>query len=256
MNDVIIASSQADAEAADKVVAHHAAMAGQLGLLVARLEGATTATDALKAQDDVVAWARAELVPHALAEEQSFYPAAATLPEYKVLIEAMMAEHKVIVGLVDAIERATRPTQAISAAGGLLTLFESHVDKENSLVLPALVSATDHAMADLLEKMHEALPAEPAAAESTGGCGGNCACGESDGAELPVLDATTIPHAIRHATIFGALAGVRAGDGMVLRAPHDPLPLLAQLEEREPGAFEVSYLVEGPEVWDLQLVRR
>ena len=42
----------------------------------------------------------------------------------------------------------------------------------------------------------------------------------------------------------------------VLVAPHDPLPLLAQLEQRAPQQFEVSYLERGPEAWRIQLVRR
>jgi uncharacterized protein (DUF2249 family) len=96
--------------------------------------------------------------------------------------------------------------------------------------------------------------AEPA--ERQGGCGGHCSCGEVDSAEYPELDARTVPHAIRHATIFGALDGVAPGGGMVLVAPHDPLPLLAQLEERAPQRFEVSYLERGPEAWRIQLVRR
>lgn len=90
--------------------------------------------------------------------------------------------------------------------------------------------------------------------EGTGGCGGNCTCGQNAPA-LPELDATLIPPAIRHASIFGALASLTAGQGMILKAPHNPLPLLAQLEERAPGAFEVTYLDEGPEAWRLQLVR-
>lgn len=261
MSDVIIASNQADAEAAEQVVAHHAAMQGQLGLLVARLEAASTGTEALQARDAIVSWARAELVPHAMAEEEVLYAAAATLPAHRVLVEAMIAEHRLLASLIEAVADAGHPVTAISAAGGLHTLLDAHVDKENSLILPALVSSPDHSLADLLHQMHAALPPvadEPAvqAAQASGGCGGNCACGESDGPDLPVLDATQIPHAIRHATIFGALDAVGSGDGMVLRAPHDPLPLLAQLEERSPGAFSVSYLVEGPEVWDLQLVRR
>ena len=93
------------------------------------------------------------------------------------------------------------------------------------------------------------------ASASTGGCGGACSCGETDGADLPELDARTVPHAIRHATIFGALDAVRAGGGMVLVAPHDPLPLLKQLEGRAPGAFAVDYLERGPEAWRLAFVR-
>ena len=82
-----------------------------------------------------------------------------------------------------------------------------------------------------------------------------CACGCAD-EELPELDARAIPHAIRHATIFGALGAVKPGGAMVLVAPHDPKPLLAQIAEREGDAIEVSYLEEGPEAWRLKFTRR
>ncbi|GAB2869938.1 DUF2249 domain-containing protein [Nocardioides pacificus] len=98
--------------------------------------------------------------------------------------------------------------------------------------------------------------------KKTGGCGGgnggggsSCGCSEVESGH-PELDARLVPHAIRHATIFGALSGVAPGAGMVLVAPHDPLPLLAQLEDREPGAFDISYVERGPEAWKIQLVRR
>ncbi|HEY0902783.1 MAG TPA: DUF2249 domain-containing protein [Marmoricola sp.] len=88
------------------------------------------------------------------------------------------------------------------------------------------------------------------------GCGGHsCSCGESDGPELPELDARSIPHAIRHATIFGALEAVAPGGGLVLVAPHDPLPLLAQIEQRWSNRFTVDYLERGPEAWRLAFVR-
>lgn len=80
-----------------------------------------------------------------------------------------------------------------------------------------------------------------------------CACGDDHG--TPELDARVIPHAIRHATIFGALSAVPSGGAMVLVAPHDPKPLLAQIAEREGGAIEVTYLESGPEAWRLRLAR-
>ncbi|MEI2732237.1 MAG: DUF2249 domain-containing protein [Dermatophilaceae bacterium] len=82
-----------------------------------------------------------------------------------------------------------------------------------------------------------------------------CTCGHEDHAD-PELDARTIPHAIRHGAILGALAQVRPGAAMVLVAPHNPLPLLAQITEREGDAVSVSYLQEGPEAWRLRLARR
>lgn len=110
---------------------------------------------------------------------------------------------------------------------------------------------------------HDEAPAQ-AVAESAGGCGcGSGGCGggaaaasEPAEASRPVLDARQVPHNIRHATVFGALDAVRAGAGLELIAPHDPLPLLAQIDEREPGAFTVTYLERGPEVWRIALDRR
>lgn len=82
-----------------------------------------------------------------------------------------------------------------------------------------------------------------------------CNCGHEHGE--PELDARAIPHAIRHATIFGALSAVQPGNSLILIAPHDPLPLLAQIHEREgEGAIEVSYLERGPEAWRLRLARQ
>jgi uncharacterized protein (DUF2249 family) len=95
--------------------------------------------------------------------------------------------------------------------------------------------------------IHKSAPAEP---ESSG-----CACGHSNDNEI-VLDVRTIPHAIRHATIFGAIGAIASGFSLDLVADHNPLPLLAQLDQRNPGEFAVSYLEEGPEVWKLRLTRQ
>ena len=78
----------------------------------------------------------------------------------------------------------------------------------------------------------------------------------ASGAEgLPELDARVIPHAIRHGAVFGALGQVPVGKAMVLVAPHDPLPLLAQIQDREGAAVEFSYLQRGPDAWRLKLAR-
>lgn len=82
-----------------------------------------------------------------------------------------------------------------------------------------------------------------------------CACGDAHSHELPELDARAIPHAIRHASIFGALDSVTSGGGLVLVAPHDPLPLLDQARARYGDAFQVTYLQRGPEAWKLQFLR-
>jgi uncharacterized protein (DUF2249 family) len=87
------------------------------------------------------------------------------------------------------------------------------------------------------------------------GCGGACGCGGAATSD-PMLDVRQLPHALRHGMVFGALDALPAGGAVVLVAPHDPLPLLAQLAERRPDAFDVTYLQAGPSEWRLRLARR
>jgi len=259
MDHVAIASSEADARAAEAVEAHHAEMAGALALKVESLSAAARAgrqIDADEVRGDLVDWCRTELVPHALAEESTLYRAAAERVEARLLVEAMLAEHQVIVGLASQLARASHAVAAAELARALRVVFESHLAKENDQILPLLVSAPDVSVAALLAGMHELLGGGSAEQHKDHEAPGHaCGCSEVEPAGLPELDARTIPHAIRHATIFGALDGVRAGAGLVLVAPHDPLPLLAQLEQRAPGAFDVEYLERGPDAWRLAIVR-
>lgn len=258
MDDVVIASNEADLQAAEAVREHHQQLSGALALRAERvLEAARTGTQSQLsgASRDLADWCRTELVPHARAEEETLYPAAAALPEGRLLVEAMVAEHRVIVGLLDELDSATHPVTAAGTAQALRVVFESHLVKENEQILPLLVSASGVSLAGLLGGMHELLGGhEHAAEEGHHAAGHSCDCHE-DEPPLPELDARAIPHAIRHATVFGALDAVRAGQAMVLVAPHDPLPLLAQLERRDPGVFTVEYLEQGPEAWRLKLLR-
>lgn len=261
MNDLIIASSPEDARALDAVENHHAQLAGALAQHVGAVVAAAEAgAGAAAARDELVGWCDRELVPHAQAEEKALYPAGLAMANARLLVEAMIAEHTVITDLVDTLRDAT-PVRAAALGVALQTVFGSHLTKENEQLLPLLVAAPDVSLVGLLDGMHELLgehehghehghEAQPAAGGHTCGCGGH------DEPGYPELDARAVPHAIRHATIFGALDAVQPGGGMVLVAPHDPLPLLAQIEQRAPGAFEVSYTERGPEAWRLLFVRR
>lgn len=66
-----------------------------------------------------------------------------------------------------------------------------------------------------------------------------CGCHDTG---LPTLDARVIPGAIRHGAILGALSQVRPGAGMILVAPHDPLPLLDQVRETFGEGVEIGYV--------------
>ena len=286
MDTVVIASTEQDAAAVRAVMSHHAEMAGTLTALARRIASAPDAGTALAARHELVLWAERDLVPHALAEEKAMYPPAHQDIQARLLIDAMLAEHQLILGLVQRLKAAGSQVEAAAEARALAVTFESHLAKENDQVLPLLAAAPEVSLADALAGMHELLGGhdehehghdkhghhdhghdhahapgahrddpEAGAAVREGGCGGACSCGEADGAELPELDARTVPHAIRHATIFGALDAVPAGGGLVLVAPHDPVPLLGQLEGRAPGAFAVDYLQRGPDAWRLRFTR-
>lgn len=259
MDDITLASSEADAAAVRAVEQHHAELGGALSSSVEVLLAATARVDAdavSAARTSLVSWARRELVPHALAEEASMYPAAQARTEARLLIDGMLEEHKTILRLVDEVETAAEPVRAAAAAHTLGVVFDLHVDKENDLMLPLLASDPSVSVAELLGGMHDAIHEQAdhgQAAQPTGGH--SCGCGETEAPGYPELDARAVPHAIRHATVFGALDAVAPGGGLVLVAPHDPLPLLAQIEQRAPGKFAVDYLERGPEAWRLTFVR-
>nr|WP_233193909.1 MULTISPECIES: DUF2249 domain-containing protein [unclassified Cryobacterium] len=70
-----------------------------------------------------------------------------------------------------------------------------------------------------------------------------------------MLDARTIPHAIRHAAVFGALDAVVPGFALDVIEPHDPQRMLAELQQSQPNTFDVSYIERGPELWRVRFSR-
>jgi uncharacterized protein (DUF2249 family) len=254
MNELTIATTQADADAAAAMERHHTELSGSLSFLVEQLVGHASSRQAELAEQarlHLEDWVRTELLPHARAEEDTLYRAAAGLTEGRLLVTAMLVEHETLAGLVDRLARSEDPVRAASEARALQVLFEAHLAKENDQILPLLLGEPTISVAALLGGMHELIGEE----SSEPADGHTCSCGEADGDDHPELDARSIPHAIRHATIFGALEAVRPGRGLVLVAPHDPLPLLAQIEERFAHTFAVDYLERGPERWRLSFLR-
>ena len=83
MSAVVVATSPADFHTAEAVKAveavknHHPWLGGALGVQVeALLEAAARGSLPGTASDALVRWCDAELIPHALAEEQAMYPEA------------------------------------------------------------------------------------------------------------------------------------------------------------------------------------
>ena len=263
MSTTFLTSSAADSEALEIIEREHAHLVGGLaartGALLATVRaGASWQVD----RDALVAWCRAELVPHTEAEEAVLYPAARGSRQLEPLVRAMSHEQALLGSLIARLASAPDAPMALMHAGAAQTLFETHVAKENDLLLPALAAASTTSLAQLhidmeamLEPHDEGITGLTAApSEHDRQEGHTCGCHDDAGAS-PELDARTIPHAIRHATIFGALDAVEPEADLILVAPHDPMPLLEQIEQRTPGRFHVEYLERGPEAWRLRFTR-
>lgn len=82
----------------------------------------------------------------------------------------------------------------------------------------------------------------------------SCRCGEAT-SETPELDARTIPHAVRHGAVLGALDGLKAGASLIVVAHHDPVPLLKQVDDRFGMALTRTYVEEGPDAWKVMFTR-
>ncbi|GJF11858.1 hypothetical protein NGTWS0302_11240 [Mycolicibacterium cyprinidarum] len=257
VNEVIVSSTPADAEAVEAIKNHHAELAGHVATLTeAMLSAAERGSDIEAPRTAAVAFLTGELMPHAVAEEEHLYPAAARTDRARLLIESMIAAHHVIGALVEQIRSEPSPVRAAAAANTLRVLFEAHLADENDRILAVVAADPDISLAEVTHGMHELLGGHSGghAAESGHGAAGGCQCGEVD-AEDPVLDVREVPHSIRHATVFGAFDAVPAGGSLILVAHHDPIPLLHQLHDRTAGRIEVSYEERGPEAWRLRLAK-
>ncbi|MDP4510096.1 DUF2249 domain-containing protein [Nonomuraea turcica] len=202
-------------------------------------------------QTVLAAFCAEEVLPHAAAEEATLYAAADDLPATRLLVQAMRDEHATLQALAAELVSATTPGEIVSASSALNTLFQSHLKKENDVLLPALA---DHGidLAALLGDAHEILG--EATADSCCGCGGT---GAPEGVEEVVaeLDVRRLIPAQRHKQIFAAYAELATGTAFVLVNDHDPKPLYYQFAADHPGEFTWEYLEWGPAVWKVRIGR-
>src|SRR5690606_32788557 len=137
--------------------AHHTELAlGVAGRAVAVQNAVDRLADFAERKNELVTYCERHVLPHAAAEEKTLYRAAADLPEAGLLVSAMLAEHNTLVSTVNRVDAARTPGETAAAAGALRALFESHLDKENDLLLPALAEAGVD-LPGLLDGMHEIL---------------------------------------------------------------------------------------------------
>jgi uncharacterized protein (DUF2249 family) len=199
---VVLASTAEDAAAVEAVREHHAELSGRLAAHAEHLLRMVAAADSAafgQARAAAADFCTEQLLPHAAAEEDALYPAAAALPQTKLLVEAMIAEHRVLEGLVRDLGEATEPPRVAAAAHALRVLFDAHLAKENDLILPAVAADPAVSLTGILAGMHELLGEhgghEPGAGEGHADCGcrqveghpghatghAGCGCGQAEG---------------------------------------------------------------------------
>lgn len=260
MNNLVLASSSTEATALEEARTRLAEVAGTLGTLSSNLlAAATNPTGGELAEADqgaLVDFAEKELLLLAGALASAFPTEQGTAAPLSLLATLASGHSVRLVSATKTLEVQESPVQMVHADGRLQEAAAAFVQQATDLLLPALAQSPSVSLS-------AALPARtgaPAGAATTttkspAPVQGGCACGGHDEPGLSELDTRVIPHAIRHATIFGALEGLTAGRGILLIANHNPLPLLAQLEQRSAGKFAVDYVQNGPELWKLSMVR-
>lgn len=252
-SEVVMATTAEDAAALEELRARHAEVNGRLTALVESLIGASGPSLSAVHRDGAEFVASA-LLPLLAAENGELYAPARASERTRLLADGALATVDLIETEANRLLRAEDQARAIAGAEGLRVLVAARFEVADEVLLPVVAADPSTSLAALSAKLPETGGAD-AGGQAQGGHGhGGCSCGEHDEG-VPELDVRTIPHAIRHATVFGAFDAVPAGGSMILVAHHDPIPLLHQLQERSGGRLQVDYEERGPEAWRLRLSR-
>lgn len=145
-----------NAEAAEAIRTHHAAMAAELRNRVDTLTVARRRGDAEAARQSVLTYLQSEVMPHALAEERALYPAGEA-GAGSLLVRAMRDEHVDLMARIETMAATSEIEEVVVQASAILALFESHLHKENNLLIPLLLTDEDVSLPALLAGMHELL---------------------------------------------------------------------------------------------------
>lgn len=222
-----------NADVIGAIAHHHAALADRLSALTTAVIDGARSGSFDEPQADLVAWFATELLPHARAEETALYSAGSLLESTRLLVDAMVAEHRALEVLVNDLGHIRDALAVAVVAGSAEALFAVHLAKENELLLPAL----DTAGVDIgaaLAGIHEIL----------GGTG-----------EPDELDVRTLPHGGHHEIIFARLDQLQPGGRLMILNDHDPKPLRYQTDTFRPGLFTWTYLETGPLRWRVEVTR-
>lgn len=241
----------------EMITQYQAELLGAVAVRTAAFQAAAAGGEGSDHGSGFSRWVESRIVPYLRAESEVLIPALEQTAAGGALRGELSASSAELLEVADRVAASTRPADIGAAAAALHILLAGHFELEAGRTLPALAESSRISLSELWHDVVAASGNSAADPELTTSVRSKhvCECGILDDEGFPELDVRNVPHAIRHATVFGALDAVEKGAGMVLIAPHDPLPLLAQIEARTPGEFAVDYLDRGPEKWRLQFLR-
>ncbi len=144
-----------DARALEAMLAHHQALTDGVARRVDALRAAIERQDHHEAAvAELVAYLAEEVLPHAEAEEATFYREAAARADLAETVAGMRDEHRTLASRTEQLATAGDAPRALCQAEAIGSLFAVHVTKENELVLPPLAADETVQLADLLTEMH------------------------------------------------------------------------------------------------------
>lgn len=124
---------------AEHIRHHHAHMVAALDELARALHDADAAS-APAARTALETFFAEKLLPHARSEETSIYAAAADLSEGRLLVEALVREHRLIQTMI-ALEEKGDLEDARVWGLAIAETFRGHQAKEDEVVVPLLLAA-------------------------------------------------------------------------------------------------------------------
>ena len=110
------------------IAAHHAHLEQSVSAAAAAvIDAVDRLADLGTSRMRMLSLLHAEVLPHALAEEQTLYRAGAGIGRLAALVKVMTDEHRLLGRLVDDLEHSRANSDTVAAAASILTLFASHL---------------------------------------------------------------------------------------------------------------------------------
>ena len=148
-------------EAYQALLAHHDGLSDGVVRHATALRQAVRAGDGwAPAAAALVVYLAEEVLPHADAEEKSIYQAARAYPELDQPVVNMIDEHRVLADATEQLATTGSAGEAETLAATISSLFTTHVQKENEVILPLLSAGRTVDLPALVAEMHSLTEVE------------------------------------------------------------------------------------------------